>query len=347
MAVPGLCTCTTKNRIRDVFHKFYLHMYLTYTALVEADECRLNTHLSISGSNISTKAGILYFAGIYKQHMKWITRERPKIDRLACPWLIKRFIDKDAEIIYVPFDQVTEKAEELDATPFDVPDVEYTHYGDRCTFDYFVKKHKIDDPAIHTMAVIIRGADTDHHELAFQSSGLWAISAGLAYNYPNDHDLLEKAMIIYDALYAWARHLQKEKHTQQPFENLLLNVFNAYLKSKPGSKKKMPAWVKELKEIIQDQIDTNLTLKDISKGLDINPSYLSREFSKYFEDLSFGEYIRKQRIDKAIALMQSGTYSLTEIAYLTGFSDQSHFTRIFKQHTGKKPSDYRKKKAKK
>lgn len=279
--------------------------------------------------------------------MKWITRERPKIDRLACPWLIRRFIDKEAEIIYVPFDQVAEKAAALGATPFDIPGVEFTHYGDFCTFDYFVQKYKIEDPAIHILAVIVRGADTDHHELAFQSSGLWAISAGLAFNYPDDQELLEKAMVIYDGLYSWARHLQKEKHTQQPFENLLLNVFNTYLKAKPGADKKIPAWAKELKEIIQDHIDTNISLKEISKGLEINPSYLSREFSKYFEDLSFGEYIRKQRIEKAITLMQTSSYSLTEIAYLTGFSDQSHFTRIFKKHTGKNPSDYRKKSGKK
>jgi len=144
-------------------------------------------------------------------------------------------------------------------------------------------------------------------------------------------------------LYSWARHLQKEKHTQQPFENLLLNVFTNYLKKKETSKKKIPAWAQELKEIIQDHIDTSLSLKEISKGLDISPSYLSREFSKYFEDLSFGEYIRKQRIEKAIELMADASYSLTEISYLTGFSDQSHFTRIFSKSTGQSPSAYRKK----
>jgi AraC-like DNA-binding protein len=275
--------------------------------------------------------------------MKWITREKPKIDRIACPWLIKRFVDPEAEFIYVPFEVVTKQAAALNAIPFDVPGVEYTHYGDRCTFDYIVSKYKITDPAIHTMAVIIRGADTDRHDLSFQSSGLWAISAGLAWNYPNDHELLQKGMLLYDALYSWAKHLQQEKHVQQPFENLLLNVFNAYLKRKPGSVKKIPAWAKELKEIIQDHIDTNLSLKELSKGLEISPSYLSREFSKYFEDLSFGDYIRKQRIQKAIELMHHPQYSLTEIAYLTGFSDQSHFTRIFKKHTGQNPSGYRKK----
>src|SRR6187455_1195170 len=115
--------------------------------------------------------------------MKWITRERPKIDRIACPWLIKRFIDKDAEIIYVPFDEVKSKAIELNATPFDIPDVEFTHYGEECTFDYFLRKYKLDDPALKTVSLIVRGADTDRHDVAAQASGLWAISAGLSYNY--------------------------------------------------------------------------------------------------------------------------------------------------------------------
>ena len=276
--------------------------------------------------------------------MKWITRERPKIDRIACPWLIKNFIDKEAEFIYVPFNQVKTKAKELNATPFDIPDTEFTHYEDQCTFDYFIKKYNIKDAAVLAMATIVRGADTDRHDIADQSSGLWAISAGLAYNFKNDHELLQTGMMIYDALYSWAKYLQNEKHTQQPFENLLLDVFNKFIKKQRGSKKKTPAWAQEMKEIIQDQIDTNLSLslKEISKGLNVHPSYLSREFSKYFEDLSFGEYIRKLRIEKAIQLMQSSKYSLTEIAYLTGFSDQSHFTRIFKKHTGKNPLAYKK-----
>ena len=92
--------------------------------------------------------------------MKWITREHPKIDRIACPWLIKRFIDTDAEIIYVPFDEVISKSKELNATPFDIADVEYTHYNDECTFDYFLKKHQLDDEALHVLAPIIRCADT-------------------------------------------------------------------------------------------------------------------------------------------------------------------------------------------
>lgn len=273
--------------------------------------------------------------------MKWITREHPKIDRIACPWLIKRFIDKDAEIIYVPFNDVIPISKELNAIPFDIAGVEYTHYNDECTFDYFLKKHKLDDEALHTIAPIIRGADTDKHEIAAQSSGLWAISAGLAYNFKSDEELLEKGMFIYDALYSWAKYLKDQKHTQQPFEHTLLSAINKLIQEK-SAYKKTPAWAKELKEILQDHIDTNLSLKEISKNLDIHPAYLSREFSKYFDNFCFGDYIRKLRIEKAIELLNSSSYSLTEIAYLAGFSDQSHFTRIFKSHTGKSPSIYRK-----
>lgn len=274
--------------------------------------------------------------------MKWITRERPKIDRLACPWLIKRFVDPEALFIYVPAAEVLAKAEAEAAIPFDVPGVEYTHYKDECTFDYILHKHGLTDPALQTIASIVRGADTDRHELAAQASGLWAISAGLAFNFPNDQELLEKAMPIYDALYSWAKHLQQEKHTLNASETLLAEIYDQYLRQKKG-KKKSPAWTNTIKALIQDQIDTNLNLKDISKHLDIHPAYLSREFSKHFDNLSFGAYIRKLRIEKAIEYLHESHYSLTKIAYLTGFSDQSHFTRIFKKHTGSSPSEYRKK----
>lgn len=280
--------------------------------------------------------------------MKWITRHRPKIDRIACPWLIRRFIDREAEIIYVPFEEVGTKSEALGAIPFDVPNVEFTHYGKQCTFDYFLKKYKLDDPALQVLALVVRGADTDQHHLAEQAAGLWAITAGLAHNVADDYQLLEKGMMLYDALYAWAKYHRQEKHTQNQTERLLLDVFHKFLETKAGSKKRIPAWAKELKEIIQDQIDTNLSLSltEISKELDINPTYLSREFSKYFEDLSFGEYIRKLRIEKALQLLDDPAYSLTDIAYLTGFSDQSHFTRVFKKIMGENPSVYRKKREK-
>lgn len=278
--------------------------------------------------------------------MKWITRERPKIDRIACPWLIRRFIDPVAEFFFVPNKEVITQAKELDAIPFDVRGVEYTHYEDRCTFDYLLQKHALSDPALHVLAPIVRGADTDTHSLAPQAAGLWAISAGLAFNIRDDHELLERGMLLYDALYSWARYLQQEKHTQSPTEQLLLEVLHTYHQS--AEKRKTPAWVNELKELIQDQIDTNLSLSltDLSESLAVNPAYVSRVFSRYFDNLSFGEYIRKLRIEKAVQLLETTSYTLSEIAYLTGFSDQSHFTRIFKKLMNQNPSDYRKKQRK-
>jgi hypothetical protein len=148
--------------------------------------------------------------------MKWITRERPKIDRIACPWLIKNFVDKDAEFIYVPKEQVFAKAEELNAIPYDIPGAEYSHEGDLCTFDYIIKKHHITDSAIDQLAVIVRAADTDSFKLAPQAAGLWAISAGLSYNIKDDHEQLAIGMKMYDALYSWAKYVQSEKHNWNP-----------------------------------------------------------------------------------------------------------------------------------
>ena len=148
--------------------------------------------------------------------MKWITRERPKIDRIACPWLIKNFVDREAEFIYVPKEQVFKKAELLHAIPYDIPEAEYSHEGDRCTFDYIVKKHHLTDPAVIQMADIVRGADTDQFDLAPQAAGLWAISAGLSYNMRDDLEQLELGMKIYDALYSWASKVQDEKHNWNP-----------------------------------------------------------------------------------------------------------------------------------
>lgn len=147
--------------------------------------------------------------------MKWITRERPKIDRIACPWLIKNFVDKDAEFIYVPKENVFTKAKELEAIPYDIPGAAYTHEGEHCTFDYIIKKHNITDPAVQQIATIVRGADTDSFQLAPQAAGLWAISAGLSYNYKDDHEMLNIGMKMYDALYSWSKYVQDEKHTWQ------------------------------------------------------------------------------------------------------------------------------------
>lgn len=277
--------------------------------------------------------------------MQWITRERPKIDRLACPWLILRFIDPTAQILYVPAEQVVATAAQLGAIPFDVVGVEFSHYGVECTFDYFLKKYHLTDPALHALAPIVRGADTDNHALAQQAAGLWAISAGLAYNIQDDQQLLQQGRVLYDALYTWAQQLQGQPHTQQPEEQLLVQVYTAYLQRTQDQHASPPAWATQLRELIQDHLDTNLSLRltEAAEALQVNPTYLSREFARYFDNLSFGEYIRKLRIDKALHLLDTTAYSVGEIAYLTGFSDQSHFTRIFKQHTGHSPAAYRNK----
>ena len=148
--------------------------------------------------------------------MKWITRERPKIDRIACPWLIKNFVDKEAEFIYVPKENVFKEAENSGAIPYDLPGAEYSHEGEYCTYDFIIKKHKLKDNALQQIAVIVRGADTDRFNLSPQSAGLWAISAGLSYNYKNDYEMLEVGMKIYDALYSWAKYVPDEKHTWKP-----------------------------------------------------------------------------------------------------------------------------------
>lgn len=148
--------------------------------------------------------------------MNWITRERPKIDRIACPWLIKNFVDKEAVFLYVRKEAVFDKAKELNAIPYDISGAEYAHEGELCTFDYILKKHHLTDTALQQLALIVRGADTDRFDLAPQAAGLWAISAGLSYNIKNDHEMLAVGMKIYDALYSWAKFVQDEKHTWKP-----------------------------------------------------------------------------------------------------------------------------------
>lgn len=147
--------------------------------------------------------------------MKWITRERPKIDRIACPWLISRFIDKEPEFIYVPTDQVVDYAEKLGAIPFDIPGVTFSHKGELCSFDAFLEKYNLEDDALKKMALIVRAADTDNFSLAPQAAGLFAISAGLSYNIPNDHDMLAQGIVIYDALYSWCKFVNDEVHKHE------------------------------------------------------------------------------------------------------------------------------------
>jgi hypothetical protein len=148
--------------------------------------------------------------------MKWVTRERPKIDRLACPWLIRRFIDAEAEIQYVPAAQVLAVAEIEGAIPFDVPGVELTHAGSRCSFDAFLEKYHLEEPALARLAEIVRAADTDTLDRSAQAPGLLAISLGLGANIRDDQELLKTALPLYDALYTWCRSLGGESHGWHP-----------------------------------------------------------------------------------------------------------------------------------
>lgn len=141
---------------------------------------------------------------------RWVTRERPKIDRIACPWLIRRFIDARAEFLYVPAAQVLAVAKAGQAIPYDVPDVQFSHRGELCSFDAFLADFAIDDPALAELALIVRGADTGKLDLTPQSPGLLAVSLGLSVNYPDDHAMLEQGIVMYDALYAWIRAARAE-----------------------------------------------------------------------------------------------------------------------------------------
>jgi hypothetical protein len=148
--------------------------------------------------------------------MEWVTRERPKIDRIACPWLILRFIDAQAQFHYVPAARVLDVAKARGAVPYDVPGVELTHVGELCSFDAFLKRYQLDDPALRHLAAIVRGADTSRLDLTPQSAGLYAISLGLSATIPDDHQMLLQGLIMYDALYAWCAKLQNESHAWPP-----------------------------------------------------------------------------------------------------------------------------------
>jgi rhodanese-related sulfurtransferase len=136
---------------------------------------------------------------------KWVTRERPKVDRIACPWLVRRFIDPEAEFLYVPSGDVSDVAARTGAVPYDVADAEFGHVGERCSFDAFIRIYGIADRALDRLALIVRGADTGRPELTPQSPGLVALSQGLSASFADDHEMLAHGMILYDALYAWCR----------------------------------------------------------------------------------------------------------------------------------------------
>ena len=137
--------------------------------------------------------------------MKWVTREKARVDRIACPWLISRFIDKEATFLFVPASQVMQVAERERATPYDVPGVELGHHGDHCSFDAFLDKYKLNDPALQALALIVRGADTDARQLTPESAGLYATATGFQAIAKDDHDNMAKQFPAYDALYAYCQ----------------------------------------------------------------------------------------------------------------------------------------------
>jgi hypothetical protein len=142
--------------------------------------------------------------------MKWVTRARPKVDRVACPWLIKRFVDADAEFLYAPPEEVLVTAEREGAVPFDVPDVELGHRGAECSFDAILRKYDLTDPALARLALIVRGADTGANQLTPQSPGLEAIAEGFRLAFEDDQRLLAAELPVYDALYAYCRRLVEQ-----------------------------------------------------------------------------------------------------------------------------------------
>jgi hypothetical protein len=148
--------------------------------------------------------------------MKWVTRERPKVDRIACPWLIARFIDQNAEFLFVPPAEVGRVAIEARATPFDVEGVELSHVGPKCSFDAFLDKYQLTDPALADLARIVRGADTARLDLAPECAWLLAVSLGLSRLFSDDMEQLQHGFVVYDALYRWLREARTETHSWNP-----------------------------------------------------------------------------------------------------------------------------------
>ena len=176
--------------------------------------------------------------------MKWVTRERPKIDRIACPWLISRFIDRAAEFLFVPGDVVLATAGSTGAIPFDVAGAELSHGGGQCSFDAFLAKYRLEDPALRRIAAIVRGADTDRLDLTPQSAGLFAISQGLSRNFRNDGEALGHGLVLYDALYTWARKQAEPVSYAKSLRSGLHHVLAALLAW--GERRRQRLWLQEL-----------------------------------------------------------------------------------------------------
>ena len=171
-----------------------------------------------SSESLATARGLLATLDV---PTRWITRERPKIDRIACPWLVRRFIDPSAQFLYAPADQVLAAAERERAIPYDVPGVRFTHRGDACSFDAFIADFGLDDAALAELAGIVRAADTGHLDQSPQAPGLVAMSLGLSAMYSDDLEMLEQGMTLYDALFAWIRSARAEVHNADLFNRAM------------------------------------------------------------------------------------------------------------------------------
>ncbi len=154
------------------------------------------------------------FAG--RRPTRWVTRERPKIDRIACPWLILRFIDPKAEFLYVAATEVFDTAAREKAAAYDIPGAPFEHHGERCSFDAFIERFTLTAPGLDYLAKIVRGADTSRLDLTPESPGLYAMSLGLSRMYVDDHEMLSQGLVMYDALYAWLLQAREEKHNWPP-----------------------------------------------------------------------------------------------------------------------------------
>ncbi|WP_171211527.1 sulfurtransferase/chromate resistance protein [Ruegeria sp. HKCCA5426] len=151
-------------------------------------------------------------SGLGGENTLWVTRHRPKIDRIACPWLIRRFVDPKARFLFVAPNEVQSVADVFEATPFDVENVFWSHRNDQCTFDTMLDEFALRTPALDRMATVIRAADTNRHDLSPEAAGLLAISVGLSRQYRDDHQNLVAGLQLYDALYRWARDGFEERH---------------------------------------------------------------------------------------------------------------------------------------
>ena len=207
--IAALAASLTNKEIVIVCHK---GLKLSHGSAAYFRAMEIGAKILTGGNLAWTAAGLPRVPAAQVPGALWVTRHRPKIDRIACPWLIRRFVDRDATFLFVTPATVTDVAERFEATAFDIENCAWTHDGENCTFDVMIKRFGLSHPALDTLATVVRAADTNKHALAPQAAGLLAISVGLSRMFRDDTEQLEAGMLIYDALYRWARDGQDEGH---------------------------------------------------------------------------------------------------------------------------------------